>query len=33
MALAMQELSRAIPDPDAAGGLLALAEFVTRRSS
>lgn len=33
MARAMQELSRAIPDPEAAGGLLALAEFVTRRSS
>ncbi|MET9913334.1 family 2 encapsulin nanocompartment cargo protein polyprenyl transferase [Streptomyces sp. NPDC006476] len=33
MARAVQELSRAIPDPDAAGGLLALAEFVTRRSS
>ncbi|WP_240980702.1 MULTISPECIES: family 2 encapsulin nanocompartment cargo protein polyprenyl transferase [unclassified Streptomyces] len=33
MARAMQELSRAIPDPEAAGGLLALAEFVTRRSA
>lgn len=33
MALAMQELTRAVPDPEAAGGLLALAEFVTRRSS
>ncbi len=33
MARAVQELSRAVPDPDAAGGLLALAEFVTRRSS
>ncbi|MBV7697225.1 family 2 encapsulin nanocompartment cargo protein polyprenyl transferase [Streptomyces sp. TRM70350] len=33
MARAMQELSRAIPDPEAAGGLLALAEFVTRRST
>ncbi|MGP4083380.1 family 2 encapsulin nanocompartment cargo protein polyprenyl transferase [Streptomyces sp. KR55] len=32
MARAMQELSRAIPDPEAAGGLLALAEFVTRRT-
>ncbi|WP_286252457.1 family 2 encapsulin nanocompartment cargo protein polyprenyl transferase [Streptomyces graminofaciens] len=32
MARAMHELSRAIPDPEAAGGLLALAEFVTRRS-
>ncbi|MCH5677347.1 family 2 encapsulin nanocompartment cargo protein polyprenyl transferase [Streptomyces gilvus] len=33
MARAVQELSRAIPGPDRAGGLLALAEFVTRRSS
>ncbi|MFG3657637.1 family 2 encapsulin nanocompartment cargo protein polyprenyl transferase [Streptomyces sp. NPDC047706] len=33
MANAMQELSRAIPDPESAGGLLALAEFVTRRST
>ncbi|MFE2099950.1 MULTISPECIES: family 2 encapsulin nanocompartment cargo protein polyprenyl transferase [unclassified Streptomyces] len=33
MALAMQELARAVPAPEAAGGLLALAEFVTRRSS
>ncbi len=33
MARAMHELSRAVPDPAAAGGLLALAEFVTRRSS
>ncbi|MEV7997307.1 family 2 encapsulin nanocompartment cargo protein polyprenyl transferase [Streptomyces sp. NPDC086077] len=33
MARAMQELSRAIPDPEEAGGLLALAEFVTRRST
>ncbi|MBL1085440.1 polyprenyl synthetase family protein [Streptomyces actinomycinicus] len=33
MALAVQELSRAVPDPEAAGGLLALAEFVTRRHS
>jgi geranylgeranyl diphosphate synthase type I len=33
MARAMQELSRAVPNPEAAGGLLALAEFVTRRSS
>ncbi|MEU0007734.1 family 2 encapsulin nanocompartment cargo protein polyprenyl transferase [Streptomyces sp. NPDC006314] len=32
MARAMQELARAVPDPEAAGGLLALAEFVTRRS-
>ncbi|MFE2044093.1 family 2 encapsulin nanocompartment cargo protein polyprenyl transferase [Streptomyces sp. NPDC059477] len=33
MARAMDELARAIPDPEAAGGLLSLAEFVTRRSS
>ncbi|MEU3526090.1 family 2 encapsulin nanocompartment cargo protein polyprenyl transferase [Streptomyces sp. NPDC038707] len=33
MARAMQELARAVPEPEAAGGLLALAEFVTRRSS
>ncbi|MDQ1016323.1 family 2 encapsulin nanocompartment cargo protein polyprenyl transferase [Streptomyces afghaniensis] len=33
MALAMQQLARAVPDPEPAGGLLALAEFVTRRSS
>jgi geranylgeranyl diphosphate synthase type I len=33
MARAVQELSRAVPVPEAAGGLLALAEFVTRRSS
>ncbi|CQR61950.1 Probable geranylgeranyl pyrophosphate synthase [Streptomyces leeuwenhoekii] len=33
MARAMQELARAVPDPEAAGGLLALAEFVTRRSA
>ncbi|UXX95360.1 family 2 encapsulin nanocompartment cargo protein polyprenyl transferase [Streptomyces sp. AD2-2] len=33
MARAVQELARAIPDPQDAGGLLALAEFVTRRSS
>lgn len=33
MARAMQELARAVPDPEAAGGLLALAEFVTRRTS
>ncbi|NUQ99737.1 MAG: polyprenyl synthetase family protein, partial [Streptomyces sp.] len=32
MARAMQELARAVPDPEAAGGLLALAEFVTRRT-
>ncbi|MGW1611304.1 family 2 encapsulin nanocompartment cargo protein polyprenyl transferase [Streptomyces sp. NPDC002285] len=33
MARAMQELARAVPDPQEAGGLLALAEFVTRRSN
>ncbi|WP_225823314.1 family 2 encapsulin nanocompartment cargo protein polyprenyl transferase [Streptomyces naphthomycinicus] len=33
MARAMQELARAVPDPEPAGGLLALAEFVTRRTS
>jgi geranylgeranyl diphosphate synthase type I len=33
MARAMGELARAIPDPESAEGLLALAEFVTRRSS
>ena len=33
MSRAMHELSRAVPDPEAAGGLLALAEFVTRRST
>ncbi|WP_445024730.1 family 2 encapsulin nanocompartment cargo protein polyprenyl transferase [Streptomyces sp. SAS_270] len=33
MSRAMHELARAIPDPEAAGGLLALAEFVTRRSN
>ncbi|MFD4567855.1 family 2 encapsulin nanocompartment cargo protein polyprenyl transferase [Streptomyces sp. NPDC058251] len=33
MARAMHELARAVPDPEAAGGLLALAEFVTRRST
>ncbi|MEU3887217.1 family 2 encapsulin nanocompartment cargo protein polyprenyl transferase [Streptomyces sp. NPDC029041] len=32
MARAMQQLARAVPDPEAAGGLLALAEFVTRRT-
>ncbi|MET9684887.1 family 2 encapsulin nanocompartment cargo protein polyprenyl transferase [Streptomyces coeruleorubidus] len=32
MAVAMQQLARAVPDPEAAGGLLALAEFVTRRT-
>ncbi|NUV64465.1 polyprenyl synthetase family protein [Streptomyces sp. CAI-85] len=33
MSRAMSELARAIPDPEAAGGLLSLAEFVTRRST
>ncbi|AQS67597.1 family 2 encapsulin nanocompartment cargo protein polyprenyl transferase [Streptomyces pactum] len=33
MARAVQELARAVRDPEAAGGLLALAEFVTRRSA
>lgn len=33
MSRAMYELARAVPDPEAAGGLLALAEFVTRRSN
>ncbi|MFF8590937.1 family 2 encapsulin nanocompartment cargo protein polyprenyl transferase [Streptomyces sp. NPDC015220] len=33
MAQAVHELSRAVPDPAAAGGLLALAEFVTRRTN
>ncbi|MCF1648955.1 polyprenyl synthetase family protein [Streptomyces indiaensis] len=32
MARAMQQLARAVPDPEAAGGLLALAECVTRRT-
>ncbi|MER5770504.1 family 2 encapsulin nanocompartment cargo protein polyprenyl transferase [Streptomyces sp. NPDC001985] len=32
MSRAVLELSRAVPDPDAAGELLALAEFVTRRT-
>ncbi|MFG2969970.1 family 2 encapsulin nanocompartment cargo protein polyprenyl transferase [Streptomyces sp. NPDC048288] len=32
MARAVQELARAVPAPESAGGLLALAEFVTRRS-
>lgn len=32
MARAVQELSRAVPAPEAADGLLALAEFVTRRN-
>lgn len=33
MARALGSLARAVPDPDDAGGLLALAEFVTRRSN
>jgi geranylgeranyl diphosphate synthase type I len=33
MARAVHDLARAVPDPAAAGGLLALAEFVTRRTS
>ncbi|MFI6037019.1 family 2 encapsulin nanocompartment cargo protein polyprenyl transferase [Streptomyces sp. NPDC051315] len=33
MARAMSELARAIPDPESAGGLLSLAEFVTRRTT
>ncbi|MFK4143865.1 family 2 encapsulin nanocompartment cargo protein polyprenyl transferase [Streptomyces sp. NPDC004065] len=33
MARAMDDLARAVPDPAAADGLLALAEFVTRRTS
>ncbi|MDX2542062.1 family 2 encapsulin nanocompartment cargo protein polyprenyl transferase [Streptomyces sp. WI04-05B] len=33
MARAIHELSRAVPDPEAAGGLLSLAEFVTRRTT
>ncbi|WP_390897581.1 family 2 encapsulin nanocompartment cargo protein polyprenyl transferase [Streptomyces justiciae] len=32
MARALGHLARAVPDPEAAGGLLALAEYVTRRS-
>ncbi|MFF8017486.1 polyprenyl synthetase family protein [Streptomyces sp. NPDC007929] len=32
MARAIRQLARAVPDPEAAGGLLALAEFVTRRT-
>jgi geranylgeranyl diphosphate synthase type I len=28
----VQQLSLAVPDPARAGGLLSLAEFVTRRS-
>ncbi|MEU9989824.1 family 2 encapsulin nanocompartment cargo protein polyprenyl transferase [Streptomyces sp. NPDC048045] len=33
MSRAVQELTRAVPVPEAAGGLLALAEYVTRRTS
>ncbi|MDI9831269.1 family 2 encapsulin nanocompartment cargo protein polyprenyl transferase [Streptomyces sp. KAU_LT] len=33
MARAVQALAHAVPDPEEAGGLLALAEFVTRRSA
>ncbi|MDG9716589.1 family 2 encapsulin nanocompartment cargo protein polyprenyl transferase [Streptomyces sp. DH24] len=33
MGRAVQELARAVPDPESAGGLLSLAEFVTRRTS
>ncbi|WP_375138044.1 family 2 encapsulin nanocompartment cargo protein polyprenyl transferase [Streptomyces sp. Act143] len=33
MGRAVGQLARAVPDPEAAGGLLALAEYVTRRSS
>ncbi len=33
MGRAVQALTRAVPDPEAAGGLLTLAEFVTRRTS
>ncbi|MFF0205317.1 family 2 encapsulin nanocompartment cargo protein polyprenyl transferase [Streptomyces sp. NPDC005017] len=33
MSQALSELARAIPDPETAEGLLALAEFVTRRTS
>ncbi|MEV0257489.1 family 2 encapsulin nanocompartment cargo protein polyprenyl transferase [Streptomyces sp. NPDC050732] len=32
MSRAIVQLARAVPDPEAAGGLLALAEFVTRRT-
>ncbi|MFG2945344.1 family 2 encapsulin nanocompartment cargo protein polyprenyl transferase [Streptomyces adustus] len=32
MSRAMGELARVIPEPESAGGLLALAEYVTRRS-
>ncbi|MFE9093745.1 family 2 encapsulin nanocompartment cargo protein polyprenyl transferase [Streptomyces sp. NPDC007264] len=33
MGRAMRELFRAVPDPEASGGLLTLAQFVTRRST
>ncbi|MDQ0774576.1 geranylgeranyl diphosphate synthase type I [Streptomyces aurantiacus] len=33
MARALDHLSRAVPDPEEAGGLLSLAEFVTRRNT
>ncbi|MDX3308424.1 family 2 encapsulin nanocompartment cargo protein polyprenyl transferase [Streptomyces sp. NPDC054884] len=33
MSRALHELTRAVPDPESAGGLLSLAEFVTRRST
>ncbi|MFJ8945399.1 family 2 encapsulin nanocompartment cargo protein polyprenyl transferase [Streptomyces sp. NPDC102395] len=33
MARAMSELARAVPEPESATGLLALAEFVTRRTT
>ncbi|MDX5564347.1 family 2 encapsulin nanocompartment cargo protein polyprenyl transferase [Streptomyces sp. ID05-04B] len=33
MSRALLELTRAVPDPESAGGLLSLAEFVTRRSA
>jgi len=33
MSRAMHELARAVPEPESAGGLLALAEFVTRRNN
>ncbi|MGV9879812.1 family 2 encapsulin nanocompartment cargo protein polyprenyl transferase [Streptomyces sp. NPDC003006] len=32
MSRAVGQLARAVPDPESAGGLLALAEFVTRRT-
>ncbi|MDX3797575.1 family 2 encapsulin nanocompartment cargo protein polyprenyl transferase [Streptomyces sp. AK04-3B] len=33
MSRALHELTRAVPDPESAGALLSLAEFVTRRSA